>query len=90
MEHAVVSERPLQTEDLDIIEDDDGFIVYQAMQDRLHHLNASAALILECCDGTMTAQEIADEVRETFALAEPPLALVLEALTRFESEGLVA
>ena len=57
---------------LDINETDDGLIVYQESTDRVHHLNPTAAVVLELCDGTRSADDIARLVAETFGLAEVP------------------
>jgi hypothetical protein len=63
---------PKMAEGLDITETDDGLIVYQESTDRVHHLNPTAAVVLEICDGTRTVEQIARVVGETFGLSEVP------------------
>src|SRR6185369_17577532 len=41
---------------------EDGYLAYDASHDRLHRLNAAAALIVELCDGTRTAAAILADV----------------------------
>jgi predicted TPR repeat methyltransferase len=41
---------------------EDGYLAYDASHDRLHRLNAAAALIIELCDGTRTAAAILADV----------------------------
>ena len=43
---------------LEINEVTDGFLVYQRDRDRVHFLNATATLVLESCDGRLTAAEL--------------------------------
>jgi predicted TPR repeat methyltransferase len=41
---------------------EDGYLAYHTKRDRLHRLNAAAALIVELCDGTRTAAAILEDV----------------------------
>ncbi len=41
---------------------EDGYLAYDAAHHRLHRLNATAALIVELCDGTRTAEAILADV----------------------------
>jgi len=41
---------------------EDGYLAYDAAHHRLHRLNAAAALIVELCDGTRTAEAILADV----------------------------
>lgn len=63
---------PKIVDGLDLNETDDGLIVYQESTDRVHHLNPSAAVVFELCDGTRSADVIARLVAETFSLGEVP------------------
>jgi Coenzyme PQQ synthesis protein D (PqqD) len=81
---------PLKTADgLEIHETDDGLIVYQQSSDRVHHLNQTAAVILYLCDGTRSADEIADAVAEVFDLPGPPTVETNECIGRLAREGLI-
>ena len=57
---------PKVSEGLEIHEIDEGLIVYQDSTDRVHHLNHTAAVILELCDGTRSIVEIAQSVGRVF------------------------
>jgi hypothetical protein len=81
-------DRPKKSDGLEVDEVEDGFVIYQPERDRVHYLNPTATLILELCDGTLTAAQIADLVAETFDLAAPPAEEVNEALATLEAEGL--
>ena len=81
-------DRPQKSEGLEVDEVEDGFVIFQPERDRVHYLNPTASLILELCDGTLTAAQIAELVAETFDLAAPPDEEVNEALATLEAEGL--
>jgi hypothetical protein len=74
---------------LEIHESDDGLIVYQESTDRVHHLNHTAAVILELCDGTRTVEEIVRTVGEVFGLKTPPEEQTKACIQRLVSEGLL-
>jgi len=82
-------ERPAIDDDLDVNETEDGLIIYAPSTDRVHHLNATASVVLQLCDGSRSPGEIADGVREVFQLEESPLAETEECLARLGREGLV-
>jgi hypothetical protein len=80
--------RPCKSDGLETDEVDDGFVVYQPDRARVHYLNPTANLILELCDGELTAAQIADLIAKTYALADPPVHEVEEALATLAAEGL--
>ena len=82
--------RPRQAPDLDVTETDDGYIIYEPEKDKVHHLNPSAVLILELCDGVNTATEIAEAVREVLQLASAPIGDVADGISALAAEGLVS
>ena len=43
---------PIRADSLEINEAEDGLVVYDPAEDMVHHLNPSAALIFDLCDGT--------------------------------------
>ena len=65
-------------------------MIYEPARDRIHYLNATAALILEFCDGERTACAVAELVQEAYGLPEPPSAAVEQALAQLRNEGLLA
>jgi hypothetical protein len=81
-------DRPKKSDDLEVDEVEDGFVVYQPDRERVHYLNPTANLILELCDGTLTATQIAEVIAQTFDLAVPPSQEVDDALAKLEAEGL--
>jgi Coenzyme PQQ synthesis protein D (PqqD) len=83
-----MQDRPKKSDGLEVDEVEDGFVVYQPDRERVHYLNPTANLILELCDGTLTATQIAELIAQTFDLAVPPSQEVDEALAKLEAEGL--
>ncbi|HHT9130944.1 MAG TPA: PqqD family protein [Candidatus Tripitaka californicus] len=57
-----VSWRPKQRVTLATEEIEDDLFLYDPDKDHVHLLNVSASAIFELCDGTRTAQEIAQEI----------------------------
>src|SRR5437763_170341 len=84
-----IRECPLRSGVLDITPSDDGYIIYQADQDRVHYLNATAALILEFCGGPHSQAELADLVKNAYGLPERPLQAVDDAVAQMKSGGLL-
>ncbi|HEY7944339.1 MAG: PqqD family protein [Burkholderiales bacterium] len=81
--------RPRRAPAIEIREAPDGLVVYDAGRDRVHYLNPTAALVLECCDGSLRAAELPDLLAAAFALDEPPAADVEECLGRLLDQGLL-
>ena len=81
-------EYPKRVEEFELNQVEDGFVVYQAERDRVHYLNHTAALVLELCNGRLTAEQIAKTVQKAFGLAEPPFQEVEAALTQLRAESL--
>jgi Coenzyme PQQ synthesis protein D (PqqD) len=80
--------RPKKSDGLETDQVEDGFVVYQADRARVHYLNPTANLILELCDGELTAAQIAALIAQAFDLAESPTQEVEEALATLQAEGL--
>jgi hypothetical protein len=85
-----MQDRPLKSDGLQIDEVEDGFVVYQADRARVHYLNPTARLILELCDGTLTAPQIAGLISQTYRLPDEPRREVDDALAALQTEGLVS
>jgi hypothetical protein len=64
--------RPRRAESLEINEADDGLVVYDPTEDQVHHLNESASIIFDLCDGTRDPEAIAEILGEAYDLAAPP------------------
>lgn len=80
---------PKHIEDLDISPADEGYIVYRPELDRVHHLNATAVLVLEFCTGENSPEQIMELVKEAYGLSYSPAEEVTQALQQFQEEGLV-
>jgi hypothetical protein len=79
----------VQAAGLDVNEVPDGYVVYQTEKDRVHYLNATAAIIFDFCDGEQPAEEIIRSVGEAFGLAEARYGEVRACLDNLVREGLV-
>ena len=84
----VSSEHPQIAEGLDINEVDDGLVVYQESIERVHHLNPTASVVLQLCDGRRDGAEIAAAVGALFGLEAVPHEEVESCLSRFAREDL--
>jgi hypothetical protein len=78
--------RKLDQLDIHVVED--GYVVYHQAANRVHYLNATAAMVLELCDGTRTDAEIAADTASWFSGV--PVDEVDACLTQLRTERLVA
>jgi len=68
------------------------WVLYDPRNRDLHVLNATAAAVWSCCDGTLDEEGIVGELMEHLEGAPDPETVradVREALERFRSEGLL-
>jgi hypothetical protein len=84
------NEQPAKLDGLALHEAEGGVIIFNAAADRVHHLNNTAAIVLELCDGIRGSEEIASMVAAAFGLDEPPLAATERCMESLRSEGLVS
>jgi hypothetical protein len=80
---------PRRVEGLDIYSEDDGWIVYHGANNRVHHLNASAAAVLELCTGELTVGQIAQLLSDAFGASGSALPDVVECVATLRAESLV-
>jgi len=85
----VTSDQPRKIEGLEIHAVADRFVVYESGTDRIHYLNATAALVLEFCDGSHSLAEIAALVQEAYGLPSVPVSEVSDCLTSLQEAGIV-
>ena len=78
-----------QVDGLDVNEVQDGYVVYQPEQDRVHYLNTTAAVIFEYCDGLQTAEDIVRQVAVAFDVPEARRDEIRFCLENLVKEGLV-
>lgn len=82
--------RPKHRDDLTSVEIDGETVLYDDASDRLHHLNASATIILGLCDGTMSIDDMALAVSEAARVqASEVLPQVSALVERFAEAGLL-
>lgn len=81
--------RPKAVEGVETHQAEDGYILYQPDGERVHQLNATAAILLALCTGTHRAAELPDLLRAAFGLASPPTAETRACLEQFVAEKLV-
>jgi hypothetical protein len=81
--------RPRRAAGIELSEVTDGFLVYQPERDRVHYLNATAALLLEICDGSLAASDLPPFLAAAFSLPAPPRDEVAACLTSLLAEGLL-
>ena len=80
---------PRRADGLEVRPVPDGFVVYDPSRDRLHFLNATAAFVLESCDGAMTVGDLPALVGAAFRLDADPVDEVEGCVQRLMSEGLL-
>ena len=80
---------PRRVEGLDIYSEDDGWIVYHGANNRVHHLNASAAAVLELCTGELTVGQIAQLLGDAFGARGSALPDVIDCVATLRAESLV-
>jgi hypothetical protein len=68
---------------------EDGYVVFHPGRDRVHHLNPTAALVLELCTGGSTATDISAALRAVFGPGEPIDSQVGPCIEQLLSEGLI-
>lgn len=83
------SMRPRRAAGVELSEVTDGFLVYQHDRDRVHYLNATAALLLEICDGSLPASDLPPFLAAAFSLPAPPRDEVAACLAQLLAEGLL-
>lgn len=81
--------RPKVVPGLDVNELDDGMIIFRESTDTVHHLNHTAAFVLQLCDGSRTASDIAQLLAEAYGLPAPPLAEAEECIGSLAQQGLI-
>lgn len=67
----------------------DGYVIYDPARDRIHHLNHTAVLVLELCDGSVAAGELAPLLQSAYGLSAPPVDEVQACVEALIREGLL-
>lgn len=84
-----MNKMPKIAADVEINRVEDGYVIYQASRDRVHYLNHTAVVVLECCTGENTVQQIETFVRNAFDLDKAADTGVQPCLQNLIQEGLV-
>jgi hypothetical protein len=94
LEESVVSEREsFPVADITGLEyslSEEGCLIYDASQARVHFLNLSAYFVLLSCDGKTGREAMAAALQEAFELAVAPVAEVDACLSTLREIGLLA
>src|SRR5262249_3612138 len=81
--------KPRRADALEITPVEDGFMIYQRDNDRVHYLNHTAVLVLELSDGRRAPSEIAALLQQAYKLPKLPLKEVEDTLAKMTAEGLI-
>ena len=84
-----LSDNPVMAPELEINTVADGYIVYQPDRNKVHHLNPTAVLLLELCNGRNSEADLPRLVQMAYDLAEPPVKEVAACLETLRKEGLI-
>ena len=85
----VPPERPVRAEGLEVHEVDDGLVVYQSQPECVHHLNNTAAIVFELCDGQNTPSEISRQLAEAFGPSDVPDHVAENCIADLRSKGVI-
>ena len=80
---------PRRRQSLEVNEAEDGLVIYDPASDMVHHLNPSAALIFDLCNGSRDPESIARVVGEVFDIQPPPLEETLAGLRELADQRLI-
>jgi hypothetical protein len=86
----MIDQNPRRLESLEVNEAEDGLVIYDPGRDIVHHLNPSAAVIFDLCDGTRDADSIARVLGEAYDLGTPPLEDALAGLRDLADRHLIS
>ncbi len=81
--------RPKTADGVETHATEDGYILYQADRDRVHHLNPTAAILLALCTGQNRVTEMPDLLQQAFGLAKPPRDETRACLEQLVAENLI-
>jgi hypothetical protein len=80
---------PEPAPDLDVHEVEDGLVVYDLTNDRVHYLNPTASVVFALSTGKHSVDEIVELVREAWDLPDRPEAEVLACLAQLRDESVI-
>jgi FkbM family methyltransferase len=80
---------PVRVEGLEFDETSVGLSIFHPARNRVHQLNASAAMVFDLCTGENPLVEIIQLVQSAYGLPDPPADEVARCLDYLRGEGLV-
>ena len=80
---------PVRGEQLEVTESDDGLVVFDPATEFVHHLNPTAAVIFDLCDGSRDVEAIASILAAAFDLDQLPTQDTLAGLTDLAERKLI-
>ena len=81
--------KPQVTDNLEINESTDGYVIYDPTRDKVHFLNHTAAIILELCNGDNSVEEIIELLSKAYNVPELPIAEIQTYIDNLYKEGLL-
>jgi PqqD family protein of HPr-rel-A system len=82
--------KPKVRDDLAIVEIEGEAIVYDDQNGQLHHLNPTATVVFNLCDGQSTVKEFAADIADVYSLPPGDVERQVRALIRaFRESGLL-
>jgi PqqD family protein of HPr-rel-A system len=83
--------RPKLRDDLTVVELDREAVIYDDRTGELHHLNGTATLVAQLCDGTATIKELTTDISSAFGVPGDEIeSQVRTLLRRLRRAGLLA
>jgi hypothetical protein len=82
-------EYPARAAGLEVLEVADGLMVYQADPECVHHLNNTASIVFELCDGENTVPEISEQLAAVFGPDRVPAWTAEECIADLSSKSIV-
>ena len=82
-------DRPTPAAGIEVVELAEGLVVRQVAPPRVHHLNNTASIVLQLCDGGRSVAEVAQVLAESFGLARPPVAEVSACVEGLRRAGVL-
>jgi hypothetical protein len=78
-----------QVENLQVHEADDGLIVFDPANDRVHHLNSSAGVLFSLCDYPRSRDELTALFKNAYGLDDSADANLAAALDKLLEQGVL-
>ena len=85
----MIDANPRKADTLEVNEAEDGLVVYDPGRDVVHHLNASASVIFDLCDGTRDPDAIAVILAKAYDLDAPPTDATFAGLKDLAERNLI-